>query len=869
VVLTATDGEGTVVTQSFTVTVNNVNDAPSVTTSEVTSVNEDVTYSYTFTASDVDVGDSLTYAATSKPDWLSFNTVTGVLSGTPLNSNVGTHTVVLTATDGEGTVVTQSFTVTVNNVNDAPSVTTTQITTIDEDSAYSYAFAASDVDSGDTLTYAATTLPSWLSFNTSTGVLSGTPTNSYVGSHPVVLKATDDAGVTATQSFTVTVSNTNDDPTLTVTNGTVTEDSGTYTASGTLNGADVDVGATLSYAVTNATGSYGSMALNTSTGAYTYTMDNTNTTVQELNGSQTLTENFTVSVSDGTSTTSQTLSFVITGANDAPVSLALSANSIAENSEGVTVGTLSASDVDGDTLTYTLASGGDNDSFEISGTTLKLKNAVTANYEANNAYNLTILASDGVASTSLTQAVNVTNVNEANTSTYTGKADTNASASLNSQNNASIENLMSGYFWGNAGSGIDLTYSFMDSNSLFSNDYNNTDKTINTDGVQDPSSVLKSTFTNILDLYSSVSLLTFEEVTESNNEVGHLRVGTTRVENSAFAWLPHQDWDASGDIWLNSTNDSFRNQDTLMDGTYYNQTIIHEVGHSLGLAHTQDASSYGGTTYGTDTTYGGVNNANPYSTMAYAEYDGQYISGYSNNQFSRPTTLMIDDIAALQHLYGVNNQHNATDTTYTLNSFNNGTYNASFGDNFIYASIWDAGGTDTFSWADQSTIASINLNAGSFSSFGNITGPDDIDLENESMLDGDGILGIAYDAIIENAIGGSNIDTLVGNEVANTLYGGAGIGVKDTLTGHGGADIFVSCMADSNTVLAVADTISDFTNGTDFIGLEDWSLSDLSWSNISGGTLIAHKTNNNIMFFLDGIDASLIDDDDFIATDFV
>jgi len=305
-----------------------------------------------------------------------------------------------------------------------------------------------------------------------------------------------------------------------------------------------------------------------------------------------------------------------------------------------------------------------------------------------------------------------------------------------------------------------------------------------------------------------------------------------------------------------------------MDGTYWNQTIINEVGHSLGLAHTQDASSYGGTTYGTNTTYGGVNNSNPYSTMAYAEYVGETINGTSST-FSRPTTLMIDDIAALQHLYGVNEQHNATDTTYTLNSFNNGTLNALYGDNFIYASIWDAGGTDTFSWADQSTIASINLNAGSFSSFGNITGPDDTDLDNQYMLDGDGILGIAYDAIIENAIGGSNIDILVGNEVGNTLYGGAGTGVKDTLTGNGGADIFVSCVTDANTVLAVADTISDFTNGTDFIGLEDWTLSDLSWSNVSGGTQIAHKTNNNIMFFLEGIDASLIDETDFIATDFV
>jgi serralysin len=255
--------------------------------------------------------------------------------------------------------------------------------------------------------------------------------------------------------------------------------------------------------------------------------------------------------------------------------------------------------------------------------------------------------------------------------------------------------------------------------------------------------------------------------------------------------------------------------------------------------------------------------------MAYPEYIGEG-SDSPENTFSRSTNLMLDDVAALQYLYGTNEQHNATDTVYTINSFHKGTYSdAYYGRDYVYASIWDAGGTDTFSWAGETSIASINLNAGSFSCFGNITGPDDTDLDNQALLDGDGILGIAYDAIIENAIGGSNIDTLVGNEVANTLYGGTGTGVKDTLTGNGGADIFVSCMADANTDFSVADIISDFTNGTDFIGLEDWTLIDLSWSNISGGTQITHKTNNNIMFFLDGIDSSLIDDDDFIATDFV
>ena len=58
-------------------------------------------------------------------------------------------------------------------------------------------------------------------------------------------------------------------------------------------------------------------------------------------------------------------------------------------------------------------------------------------------------------------------------------------------------------------------------------------------------------------------------------------------------------------------------------------------------------------------------------------------------------------------------QYNASDTTYSLSSFSN--------KNYIYASIWDAGGNDTFSWTDQSTISSINLNPGSYSFFGKVS----------------------------------------------------------------------------------------------------------------------------------------------------
>jgi Ca2+-binding RTX toxin-like protein len=160
------------------------------------------------------------------------------------------------------------------------------------------------------------------------------------------------------------------------------------------------------------------------------------------------------------------------------------------------------------------------------------------------------------------------------------------------------------------------------------------------------------------------------------------------------------------------------------------------------------------------------------------------------------------------------------------------------------------------------------LRDGNYSFFGKISSQSDTDLVS-AFGAGDGLLGIAKNAIIENAIGGSNSDTILGNDYGNYLYGGAGAGVKDTLTGNGGADIFISCIADATTDLSFADNITDFLIGTDKIGLEDRLFSDLSFSNDGGGTKIVDNESSKILFWLDGIDYALIDSDDFILTDFV
>jgi hypothetical protein len=111
--------------------VTNTNDAPTVANTITNqTATEDTLFNYQIpvnTFSDVDAGDSLTYSATladgtALPSWLSFNATTRTFSGTPLNSNVGTITVKVTATDTSLASVSTNFNLVVNNVNDSPIV---------------------------------------------------------------------------------------------------------------------------------------------------------------------------------------------------------------------------------------------------------------------------------------------------------------------------------------------------------------------------------------------------------------------------------------------------------------------------------------------------------------------------------------------------------------------------------------------------------------------------------------------------------------------------------------------------------------------------------------------------------------------------
>jgi ubiquitin len=181
------------------------NALPTITSNAVTSVIEGSVYTYTFTVSDTDNGDTLILSAPTLPTWLSFTPVTGVLLGTPTNDKIGDHNVILRVNDG--TVdVDQNFTITVNSTNDAPTITATPKTSAIEGVAYSFSVNGNDVDAHDILNYQMNNNPAWLSINSTTGLVSGTPASSDVGTASNISVSVSDGMVsTALPAFSIII----------------------------------------------------------------------------------------------------------------------------------------------------------------------------------------------------------------------------------------------------------------------------------------------------------------------------------------------------------------------------------------------------------------------------------------------------------------------------------------------------------------------------------------------------------------------------------------------------------------------------------------------------------------------------------------
>jgi hypothetical protein len=227
---------------------------------------------------------------------------------------------------------------------------------------------------------------------------------------------------------------------------------------------------------------------------------------------------------------------------------------------------------------------------------------------------------------------------------------------------------------------------------------------------------------------------------------------------------------------------------TLTPGTGPYKSLIHEIGHAIGLGHP------GGSLLGDE-------DSRMYTVMSYSRHP--YASG-------EPQTHMLYDIAAVQHIYGAATSHAADDDVYDFAALGN-----------RIQTLWGGGGHDMLNLSAAPFSAQLDLRQGAFSTVA------------ES---GRGNLAIAYGTTIEDAFGGAGDDVLMGNAAGNRLGGGPG---NDVLAGGGGDNVFVFAPGWGR------DIITDFTRGADLLDLWDTKLAfaDLQIVAFENGTLVAHDAD--------------------------
>ena len=323
-VVRVSDSGGASATITVNVTVQAVNDAPVISSSPATSATEDVQYSYTVTVNDPDdsgFGSELTLSLVSAKDnnnvdltGVSFNTSTGLLTWTPQNGLASPAAFQIQVEDGDedgsGPTVL-SWNVSVDSVNDGPSITTTAPNTATEDTPYSYAVGVNDPDdanNGIDLTWQLSNAPTGMSIS-STGLISWTPLEGVTTSGVVTVSVQDgleNGAVAATENFTVAVTAVNDPPTITaVPSANATEDT-LYQFSVLVSDPD---DTSWTFSLQNApTG----MSINTSTGQISWTP------LEGVTSSGTVTVNAADSGADGASPDSTTFSISVTQVNDQP-----------------------------------------------------------------------------------------------------------------------------------------------------------------------------------------------------------------------------------------------------------------------------------------------------------------------------------------------------------------------------------------------------------------------------------------------------------------------------------------------------------------------------------------------------------------------
>ena len=414
-------------TQTIYVRVADAPEAPVISTTLIDNVEENLTSVATISASDEDVGSVLTYSLLdsggAKDEKLLSINESGVVtfisapnyeSPSDFNSD---NTVEFTVVVSDGSLTAQAdYSFEIIDVNESPSIATTEISDIAEGVSSIATISASDPDAGASLTYSLVDSngakdEGLLSIDSSTGVVAfisapnfETPTDVGADNKIEFSVLVSDGSLEVSQDYSFSITNVNEAPTISTSSFSIAEGS---TAIGTIAASDPDASSTLSYTISGTDSS--KFSINASSGAVAF-LSPPNFESPTDNGLDN-TYNFTVTVSDGSLSSSQSIAVAVGNVNEAPSFSIASAQSYVENS-GATI-SVAANDPDASSsLTYTL-SGTDASKFTISSSGV-LSFSSAPDYEApsdsgsNNVFNVSVAVSDGVNSSSVALVISLT-----------------------------------------------------------------------------------------------------------------------------------------------------------------------------------------------------------------------------------------------------------------------------------------------------------------------------------------------------------------------------------------------------------------------------------------------------------------------------